>query len=103
MRHCNLQPPKRLDLFPRMHTALPLFGRGANYPKQAGLIDPQVRHNRAPKLPISLLHYSIQDHCRLSRSMLKGHRLFPGSRIVPSCYPGWGSVSDLGGFRGQFC
>ena len=80
MRHCklpNLQPPERLDLFPRMqHTALALFGREANYPKQAGLIDPQVRHNRAPKLPISLLQYSIQDHCRLSRSMLKGHRLF---------------------------
>ena len=24
----------------------------------------------------------------------------PGSRIVPSCHPGWGAVSDLGGFRG---
>ena len=21
----------------------------------------------------------------------------PGSRIVPSCHPGWGAVSDLGG------
>ena len=28
---------------------------------------------------------------------------YPGSRIVPSCHPGWGAVSDLGGFRGQFC
>ena len=39
-------------------------------------IDPQIQPNRGPKLPISLLQYSIQDHCRLSRSMLKGHRLF---------------------------
>ena len=31
------------------------------------------------------------------------NRLIPGSRIVPSCHPGWGAVSDLGGFRGQFC
>ena len=23
--------------------------------------------------------------------------LFPGCRIVPSCHPGWGAVSDLGG------
>ena len=34
----SLQPPERLDLFPRMHTALALLGRGGNYPKQAGLI-----------------------------------------------------------------
>ena len=34
----NLQPPERLDSFPRMHTALALLGRGGNYPKQAGLI-----------------------------------------------------------------
>ena len=36
-------------------------------------------------------------------TMLEIVTLWPGSRIVPSCHPGWGAVSDLGGFRGQFC
>ena len=29
--------------------------------------------------------------------MYIGKRGTPGPRIVPSCHPGWGAVSDLGG------
>ena len=28
---------------------------------------------------------------------------FPGPRIVPSCHPGWGAVSDLGGSFAERC
>ena len=33
----------------------------------------------------------------VSAKMTAMYRASPGPRIVPSCHPGWGAVSDLGG------
>ena len=42
------------------------------------------------------LNLGIMDARNVSSGVLP-HTHHPGPRIVPSCHPGWGAVSDLGG------
>ena len=55
---------------------------------------PRGSMTSCPTLPCTLRRSRVRPKPTPSRSTMS---FCPGPRIVPSCHPGWGAVSDLGG------